>query len=371
MPIATTETQEQKRGRGRPRTLSPEQEVQLIEHIKLNRQATQDELCIWLGETFSVSSDRLTVAKILKRHGISKRSAPRHAGVPDDRSSEQGSATGYPTSVTDAEWAKVQHLFTNQGAGKKPRCERRILLDAILYVVRGGVSWRMLPQGFPPWQNVYATFRRWVQKGTFEKYYDLLRDMARERAGRPVEPTAGVMDAQYTRTSPQGDPKGYDAGKKVSGRKRHLLVDTLGLLLAVLVTPASVQDRDAAAPVLALGKVKYPTLRKTLVDRGYAGAKTSAAAKVLGVDLEIVRSPHNGNGSWVGPALPFTPEMSKPFTVLPKRWVVERNNAWSERPRRMNRDHDRRVEVSTAWIWLLQGHRLHRQLMASGGGVKT
>jgi transposase len=367
---------------GRRPALSEEQAKQLVEHVSSNRQATTRELCEWVKETFGVTVSTTGVRNALKRHGIDKRRAPQEqnaAGEGVDTAPEAKkwygyadhhrmtgaeTATGYPSSVTDAEWAMVEHLFTNQGRGRKPSYDRRVLLDAILYVVRGGVSWRMLPKEFPPWQNVYATFRRWSRDGVFVQYYDVLREMMRERAGRPVEPTAGIMDAQSTRTSPQGGVKGYDGGKKVKGRKRHLLVDTLGLLLAVAVTAANVSDRNAMGPLLAVGKTKYPSLNKLYVDSGYSGAKASAAAKELGVDLRLIRRPSQGHGSWSGPELPFTTEMSQPFTVLPKRWVVERNNAWNERPRRMNRDHDRLLSVSEAWIWLLQGHMLHRRLSA-------
>jgi transposase len=382
------------RGPGRPRKLTPEEEAQLIEFVKANPQATHDDMCAWIKARFGKSVDRATVAKCLKRHGIHKRRPPKaqteavqpgakgagkQAGTSEsvpatdpkkrygyrDYHRMEGGEDSYPSSLTDAEWAKVGHLFQHTGGGKTPDYDRRLLLDAMLYVVRGGVAWRMLPKEFPKWQNVYATFRRWTARDLFERMYDLLREMARERAGRRTEPTGAVLDSQSTRTSPQGGPKGYDAGKKVNGRKRHLLVDTLGLLLAVLITPASVQDRDAVAPILFEGKAKYPSICKTFVDGGYAGAKASAAAAAHSVILEVVRRPRDGNGTWTSPELPFEPAMSKPFPILPKRWVVERSNAWDERPRRMNRDHDRLLAVSTAWIWLLQGHMLLRQLVAT------
>ncbi|MBS9405669.1 IS5 family transposase [Halomonas sp. TRM85114] len=148
-------------------------------------------------------------------------------------------------------------IFESDGdRGTPPRYPRRLLVDACCYVVRSGCSWRMLPKDFPAWQNVYRTFHRWSQQGKFEQMHDRLRAQWREREGRTHMPSAAVLDAQSTRSSPQGGTSGYDAGKKVKGRKRHVLVDTLGLILAVSVTAASVQDRDGAHPVMANGMEK-------------------------------------------------------------------------------------------------------------------
>lgn len=156
--------------------------------------------------------------------------------------------------------------------------------------------------------------------------YDRLREMVRARADRDVSPTAAVVDSQSVKTSPQGGPKGYDGGKKVTGRKRHLVVDTLGLLLAVLVTTANVQDRDVAAPILATARTKFPTLIKAYVDAGYCGAKTHAAVAQHGIELEVVKRPHHGNQQWVdSEELPLFPEVvqeHKAFPILPRRWVV-------------------------------------------------
>jgi transposase len=207
----------------------------------------------------------------------------------------------------------------------------------------------MLPADLPDWNNVYAMFRRWVRDNVMERMYDRLRDMMRARVDREVSPTAAVLDSQSTKTSPQGGPKGFDGGKKVSGRKRHLVVDTLGLLLTVLVTTANVQDRNVAAQILASTKAKHPTVVKTYVDAGYCGAKTHTAVAQHGIALEVVKRPNHGNRQWLGddelPLFPEVIEPDKPFTILPKRWVVARSNAWTERARRMNRDQDRLLKV--------------------------
>ncbi len=178
----------------------------------------------------------------------------------------------YPNSLTDEEWRLVADIFERDGdRGTPPRYPRRLLVDACCYVVRSGCSWRMLPKDFPAWQNVYRTFRRWSQQGKFEQMHDRLCAQWREREGRTQMPSAAVLDAQSTRSSPQGGTSGYDAGKKVKGRKRHVLVDTLGLILAVSVTAASVQDRDGAHPVMANGMEKYAGISRIFVDAGYAG----------------------------------------------------------------------------------------------------
>ncbi len=174
------------------------------------------------------------------------------------------------------------------------------MLNAVFYVVRGGTSWRMLPADLRDWNNVYVTFRRWVRDNVMERMYDRLRDMMRARVDRELSPTAAVLDSQSTKTSPQGEPNGFDGGKKVTGRKRHLVVDTLGLLLTVLVTTANVQDRDVAAQMLASTKAKHPTAGKTYVDAGYCGAETLAAVGQHRIKLEVVKRPNHGNRQWSG-----------------------------------------------------------------------
>lgn len=145
-----------------------------------------------------------------------------------DRHRDPGDAVRYPSGLTDAEWELVRDLFEVTGPGKPPKYPRRMMLDACVYVVRSGTSWRMMPKDLPPWKDMYATFRRWTYKGLFEKMHDRLRAMWREREHRSVEPTKAIIDSQFVKTGPEGGPKGYDAGKKVKGRKRHLVTDTLG-----------------------------------------------------------------------------------------------------------------------------------------------
>ena len=168
------------------------------------------------------------------------------------------------TDLTYAEWALVADLFERDGQrGAPPRHERRHMVNACCYVLRTGCPWRLLPKTFPPWQATYKSFSRWAAAGVFEAMHDRLRQQWRERVGKAPEPTAAIIDAQSTRSTAQGGNTGFDAGKKVKGRKRHLVVDTLGLLLAATVTAASVQDRDAAAEVVAQACIKVPGLKSS------------------------------------------------------------------------------------------------------------
>jgi transposase len=206
-------------------------------------------------------------------------------------------------------------------------------------------SWRTLPKEFSPWQNVYRSFRRWSEQGKFKQIHDRLRAMWREREGRADAPTAAVLDAQSTRSSPQGGEHGYDAGNKVKGRKRHLIVDTLGLLLAVSVSAASVQDRDGAHRVVNAAMDKYPGIAALDVDGGYAGQCAQTVSQRHDIEVQVVRYPANRNvGRRTHPEQPdlFTVKADADgFVVLPKRWVIERTHAWNGRSRRLIIHHDR------------------------------
>lgn len=274
---------------GRPRKLSPEALQQLRALALGNPNATVDDLRLLIEQQVGVQLCQLSMYRYLKRAGIHrKRSAPdgssSHKGASsrflpkapspygyNESHRAPGDATHYPGSLTDAEWELIADLFEHSGPGAPPRYPRRSLVDACCYVVRTGCSWRRLPKGLPPWQDVYAHFRRWTGLNLFERMHDRLRAMWRIRQGRDPAPTAAIIDFQSVKTSAQGVPKGDDAGKKVKGSKRHLVVDVLGILLAVLVHPADVQDRDGAQPVVQGAMDKYPTLQKMYVDAGYSG----------------------------------------------------------------------------------------------------
>lgn len=354
--------------RGRPFKLGDAELAVLRDVCLASPGSTVDELIAKLDQAIGVRVTPRTLVEGLRRAGVTRvrrirSSATTTTGTESKRYGygqshrDEGSPARYPSSLTDAEWMLVADLFETKGRGKPPQYPRRVMLDACCYVVRSGCSWRMLPKGFPPWNDVYKTFRRWVSQGRFEHMHDRLRGLWRVRERRAVDPSAGVLDSQSVKTSPQGGPKGFDANKKVKGRKRHLLVDTLGLLLAVLIQPACVQDRDGALPVVTTAMCKYPSLKTLFVDSGYAGtcARTIHASAQLNV--EVVRRPRWTNQ----PSLFSEPA----FPVLPKRWVVERTNAWNDRPRRQAKDHDRRLDVSAAWIWLSEARILGRRLTTS------
>jgi putative transposase len=199
----------------------------------------------------------------------------------------------------------------------------------------------------------------------FEQMQDRLREQWRSRMGRASTPTAAVIDAQSTRASPQGGESGFDAGKKVKGRKRNLVVDTMGLVIALTVTAASVQDRDAAAAVVAQACAKVPGLEKLYTDSAYGGKCARDIEQLHHMRVEVVRRPGNSTtGTLHDPTRTSEPaaEINAGFVVLPKRWVVERTHAWTERWRRTVMHHDRKLAVSAAWVWLAEARMLLNRL---------
>jgi transposase len=238
----------------------------------------------------------------------------------------------YPTSaITDAQWAVLAPLLPPPGnttgrGGRPEKHPRRLVLDAIFYLVRGGIAWAALPHDFPPHQTVYGLFGRWARHGVWQQIHDALRDLVRVHEGRDPLPTAAIIDSQSVRgadTVP-GATRGYDAGKKVNGRKRHIAVDTGGLLLAIIVTVAAIQDRDAAHRLLTQLHGRFSTIILVWADGGYAGRLVIWARKVLALTVEVVKRTDDVKG----------------FAVLPRRWVVERTFAWISKFRRCVRDYE-------------------------------
>ncbi len=237
---------------------------------------------------------------------------------------------GYATDVSDEEWNQIKALVPTPKSGKgKPgrpvKMDRRQLVNAIFYVVRSGCAWRLLPKDFGPWQTVYGYFRAWCQDWTWRFIHDALRDGLRQSAGRKVAPTAAIVDSQSVKTSEQAGERGYDAGKQVAGRKRHLAVDGLGLILAMKITSAAVQDRDAAKGLITLLISMYQRVQIIWADGAYLGplVKWVKQLRPFGkLRLEIVRRSNQVKG----------------FKVLPKRSIVERTFAWFYKSRRLCRD---------------------------------
>lgn len=241
-------------------------------------------------------------------------------------------ARRYPSDTTDAQWALLDPVLPDPAwlAGKGGRPEthcRRTIVDAIFYLVDNGIKWRALPTDFPSWSTVYNYFAAWEAAGVTQRVLDDLRDRVRLREGRTAEPTAAIIDSQSVKAAETVGraSRGYDAGKKINGRKRHIAVDTLGLLLCVLVTAASTQDRDGARPLLALLAASCERVRLVWADGGYAGKLVDWAKTTIKVAVTIVKRTDDVVG----------------FQVLPRRWVVERTLGWITGHRRCVRDYER------------------------------
>jgi transposase len=259
----------------------------------------------------------------------------------------------YPSDLTDEQWALIEPMVPLRSGGRPAIHRRRRIVEAILYVNRTGCSWRQLPHDFPPWDTVYWYFKRWNAEGTTDRIHDALRDAARDAAGRDPLASAGIVDAQSVKGADTvgRNSRGFDAGKKVNGRKRHVVVDTIGLLVVVLVTAASVQDRDGGRLVLDKARMAMPSIVLVWADGGYAGRCVEFARRMLRITLHIVRKP----------------EGQRTFEVLPRRWVVERTLSWLVRCRRLDRDYERLPSHAEAMVkWAMIG-LMTRRLAPSPG----
>jgi putative transposase len=254
----------------------------------------------------------------------------------------------YPTDLSDSHWDIIQPLIPAAKSGGRPReLDMRVVVNAILYIVVGGIQWRMLPKEYPKWQSVYYYFRCWRDDGTWQRIHDTLRAAVRRKAGRHKQPTAGCLDSQSVKSTAVPGPRGYDKAKNVNGRKRHILVDTLGLLLVVVVTAACVQERDGAKLLLYRLTGACKKLRRIWVDGGYRGPSLfDWVAQHCRFCLQVVLRSDDQTG----------------FVVLPRRWVVERTFAWLNHQRRLSKDYERLTSTSEAMIYIAMIRLMIRRL---------
>ena len=247
----------------------------------------------------------------------------------------------YDSSLTDAQWAVIEPLLRcpPRVLGGRPRVyPTRLVIDTISYVLASGCAWRLVPHDLAPWSTAYRWFAAWTADGTWARVHDVLRAQVRLADGRDPQPSAAVLDSQSAKSAEGGEAIGYDAGKRVRGRKRHLLVDTLGLLLRVVVHSASVQDRAGAKLVLGGLRERFPLVGLVWVDGGYVNS----------VDAGLIDWAHRHEGIEVV-AVPRNADV-KGFQVLPRRWVVERTFGWLTRCRRLARDYERKTAHAEAMI---------------------
>lgn len=363
----TVEAKKTRDARSR-RRLTEEQGAAVAAWVLANPTRRLWEVQAWVEQEFKRVVSLGAISNELRRRNIGKRrltklaSAPSPGGQSTERNynskhrrtpEARPHRRAYPSDFTNAEWATVEPLWREFARSVPQKHALREVLEALRYIGATGCPWRFLPNDFPPHSTVRAWFDTWTRDGTIAAVNDALRRMLRRRAGREETPSILIIDSQTIKTQEGGEARGYDGGKKINGRKRHIGVDTLGLPWRIVVHGADIQDRDGLDLVAPANiKEELPRLEKLLADAGYQGRAEHLTLERTGVPVEIVRRRGDAAaGEWSnkgGDAPSYTPG----FHPLPKRWIVERSFGWAIKRRRLARDYERTARSSKAWIEL-------------------